>query len=264
MYFSRILTAFALVVGVECQLRITTVYAPFPKSTPRNGLGWAMNQPIQRTQSMTTVYGTKAASIPMPTAAQAPIPELQVTGNTQGPWLAVPDLGQSRAIPGQAVEMVGNPLSIVYRAVLSGQNALRATIIAQAGPGGAGVRYSIDAANLYGYGPFSYYVFERTVPQNGDCYNLGARLDPYLHGDNPKCNMKYPKSCQVGDLSGKHGKLDPVPNSRKQFVDSYSSLISTDAPFIGGRSFAILDNTGVRLACGTFIEAEEIDFQDLS
>jgi len=233
MHFNHILAVLGLVAGVTCQYRTTTI---FKKLSP----------------SLAPV----AAPVAAPMAAAPDVYDSP---------LGFPAVDSRRPPQSRdAMTISNNPTSIVYRAQLSGQYGLQSTVTAQAGPGGVGVRYRIEAKGLFGYGPFSYAIYEKSVPVNGDCYNLGGKLDPYQRGESPKCQFGGPETCQVGDLSGKYGKLDPVPTARKQFVDRFSSLKESDAAFIGGRSVAIVDNTGARLACSNLVEAEDVEYEDLS
>ncbi|KAF7514561.1 hypothetical protein G7054_g15205 [Neopestalotiopsis clavispora] len=46
-----------------------------------------------------------------------------------------------------------------------------------------------------------------TLGQNGNCTATVGHLDPLVRGEDPACNATIPQTCQVGDLSGKYGKV---------------------------------------------------------
>ena len=56
-------------------------------------------------------------------------------------------------------------------------------------------------------GPFGYHIHDQPVPESGDCAATLAHLDPYRRGQAVPCNSTEPQTCEVGDLSGKHGKI---------------------------------------------------------
>lgn len=53
-----------------------------------------------------------------------------------------------------------------------------------------------------------YHIHVNPVAPNGSCSTVGGHLDPYNATDLVKCNMTEQDKCQVGDLSGKHGKAN--------------------------------------------------------
>ena len=85
-----------------------------------------------------------------------------------------------------------------------------------------GVIFSPSSANdgvkvevkLYSFpiegGPFTYHIHDQPVSGNGNCTLTLAHLDPFIRGQNVPCDPNRPQSCEVGDLSGKHGK---IPNN---------------------------------------------------
>ena len=56
-------------------------------------------------------------------------------------------------------------------------------------------------------GPFGYHIHDQPVPKDGNCNATLAHLDPYGRGPTPPCDSAKPETCEVGDLSGKHGKI---------------------------------------------------------
>jgi len=269
----RSITAVALAGLAECQMRTTTRY---------------MNGALQRT---TTIYlksplagptlapqaqdsplqfsPNQAQYPPAPSYPQFPQEPPYVAGSAPpyGPGYSSGSYGgpQSRRPPGpfDAQDILHNPTSIVYQANLRSQTGLKGIVTAQAGPGGVGVMYEVEASGLSGFGPFGYHIYEERVPPNGDCSFIRNRLDPRRRGFLPVCDAIAPEACQVGDLSGKYGRLnDRVPYVRKLFVDRFTSLKAQDASFIGSRSFAVVDLNNIVLACGNFVEAEDMVYDD--
>ena len=56
-----------------------------------------------------------------------------------------------------------------------------------------------------------YHIHDQPVPADGNCTATAAHLDPYLRGEIPPCDNTHPETCQVGDLTGKHGNVTTSP-----------------------------------------------------
>lgn len=98
-----------------------------------------------------------------------------------------------------------------------------------------------------------YHIHEFQVPANGSCEATGGHLDPQNRGESPPCDATQPQTCQVGDLSGKHGDMPTIPGFSAQYIDNYISLNPDDAAFMGNRSIVIHDNNSTRLACANWV-----------
>lgn len=59
-----------------------------------------------------------------------------------------------------------------------------------------------------------YHVHLKPVPVNGTCADTGTHLDSFVRGTEPPCDSSQPQTCEVGDLSGKYGKVDG-PTAKK-------------------------------------------------
>jgi hypothetical protein len=108
--------------------------------------------------------------------------------------------------------------------------------VASSAKGGVSMTVNINGGPLLPGGPFSkfldrlrnfstliplvYHIHEAAVPSNGNCTATGAHLDPQGRGETPACNARSPASCQVGDLSGKHGNCSSIPGCSKKYVCS--------------------------------------------
>ncbi|KAF9315567.1 hypothetical protein BG003_002880 [Podila horticola] len=123
------------------------------------------------------------------------------------------------------------------------------------GPGIPGAQVEIAGAiKVQAVKPtgFEYHIHEKPVGPNNDCMATGGHLDPAKFGDG-HCNPATPDMCQEGDLSGKHGNLEPsvVPLSAIKYVDKYL-LWEGIATTIVGRS-VVVHNNGTRIACGDLL-----------
>jgi hypothetical protein len=100
----------------------------------------------------------------------------------------------------------------------------------------------------------AYHIHVDPVPSDGNCSATLGHLDPYERGDTPACNASEPEICQAGDLSGKHGKMSPLPGSSWQlsYFDMYLSTEPGDDAFFGNRSIVVHSNNKTRLACANF------------
>ncbi|KAB8212945.1 Cu,Zn superoxide dismutase-like protein [Aspergillus novoparasiticus] len=71
-----------------------------------------------------------------------------------------------------------------------------------------GVRVHVLFLGLPKVGQYlTYHIHERPVPDDGNCYGTGAHLDLYKRENKPSCDMSAPQTCEIGDLSGKHGPV---------------------------------------------------------
>ncbi|KJZ73899.1 hypothetical protein HIM_06792 [Hirsutella minnesotensis 3608] len=169
----------------------------------------------------------------------------------------------------QAVQMApkipDNPDGTVYDAELpkqpfftagSLQGNIQGSVRVAAAPNKVGVRYRVHFSNLPKEGgPFLYHIHVKQVPQGGNCTQTEGHLDPTNRGEEPGCDASNPQSCQVGDLSGKYGKIMEDPFVA-EFEDPFTSLKDGDAAFVGGRSFAIHFGNKTRITCANFAKKE--------
>ena len=116
---------------------------------------------------------------------------------------------------GNAFITTDNPAGVTYTAVLpnSDTTGIRGYLSATSNANGTGVLFNV---NFYGFpsaalGPFLYHIHDQPVPADGNCTGTLAHLDPFIRGEMPPCDATQPETCQVGDLSGKHGKIMTSP-----------------------------------------------------
>ncbi|KAL2270100.1 hypothetical protein VTJ83DRAFT_2284 [Remersonia thermophila] len=168
---------------------------------------------------------------------------------------------------GEASVITNNPLGYVYEAVFpeeaffkpaypNGGN-IEGSVTAEADPtgNGTGVRFTLTLSNLPPTdGALLYHIHAKPVPADGNCTATAAHFDPFERGQQPPCDASAPETCEVGDLSGKHGAIPANSTSfTYTFLDLYASTEPTNADgFFGDLSVVIhLANT-TRVTCANF------------
>ncbi|TGZ76734.1 hypothetical protein EX30DRAFT_312119 [Ascodesmis nigricans] len=175
-------------------------------------------------------------------------------------------IGASNAVTGKlgdAAPILDNPAGVSYVAHFT-SGAVTGYIRAEAGANGKGVDFDVKIKSTDGKWetPLSYHLHDAPVT-NGNCTTTLAHLDPYQRGQADPCDATKPETCEVGDLSGKHGKIETVPFA-KQYNDLYASTKSGIGAFFGNRSVVIHanDEKKSRIACANFELVEEDDEDD--
>lgn len=108
-------------------------------------------------------------------------------------------------------------------------------------------------------GPFKLSLYEAPVSGNGKCDGAKNVLDPFQRGDKPGCDKKKPQTCQVGDLTGKHGeipKFQGVISVKQSFQDLYLSFKKEEKSFTGRSSVIVRNAKGNKIACGNIMEVQ--------
>jgi len=164
-------------------------------------------------------------------------------------------------ILGNATVVENNPIGVVYTATLptteffnpsDSRGNVKGSVSAVANDNGTGVTFSVSFSNLpTSGGPFLYHIHSAPVPADGNCTGTLAHLDPYIRGEMPPCNATLPQTCQVGDLSGKHGKIisDPFTAS---YSDDFASTVDGIGAFFGNRSITLHFGNTTRITCANF------------
>ncbi|UNI14938.1 Superoxide dismutase [Purpureocillium takamizusanense] len=157
----------------------------------------------------------------------------------------------------------GNPAGVAYKAVLPNATFfhvddlvgnVKGVVVAETPADGVGVKFTVEFSNLpKSGGPFPYHIHVDPVPSDGNCTKTLAHLDPYIRGEKPPCDAATPEKCQVGDLSGKHGKITADP-FRAEYVDKFSSLKEGEGSFFGNRSFVLHFGNTTRISCASFVK----------
>jgi hypothetical protein len=89
------------------------------------------------------------------------------------------------------------------------------------------------------------------VPDDGNCTDTLGHLDPYIRGETPACDSDLPQTCQVGDLSGKHGMIESDPFTAS-YMDEFASTAEGIGAFFGNRSFVVHFANKTRITCANF------------
>ncbi|KAH9891387.1 superoxide dismutase [Xylariomycetidae sp. FL2044] len=132
---------------------------------------------------------------------------------------------------------------------------VKGSITAKSAADGKGVEFTVNFSNLPKEGgPFPYHLHVDPVPESGNCTSTLAHLDPYIRGEDPVCDAAAPATCQVGDLSGKWGKItsDPFTDT---FVDPYASLVDGIGSYFANRSYVVHFANKTRITCANFVAA---------
>lgn len=113
-------------------------------------------------------------------------------------------------------------------------------------------------------GEYTYHIHEKPVPQNGDCAATGGHYDPYAK-KGAKCTKDTLTDCEVGDLSGKFGKLNFTGDKSKSKDNNKDEVwinyedptikLTKGADGIVGRSIVIHNPAGDRIACGNIVDS---------
>ncbi|KAK4043663.1 superoxide dismutase [Parachaetomium inaequale] len=169
---------------------------------------------------------------------------------------------------GDAAEVSNNPVGVVYKATLP-ENAyfqgaymdggnIEGEVTATAEPDGKGVRFTVKLSNLpRSGGPFPYHLHVAPVPDDGNCTVTLAHLDPYVRGEATPCDKNAPETCQVGDLSGKHGAIPADTDTfEASYVDAYASTLEGLGSFFGNRSIVFHFPNKTRITCASFEKVE--------
>ena len=108
-------------------------------------------------------------------------------------------------------------------------------------------------------GPYHVHVnpiVDNTMGKYSACLATGGHLNPFgvnytLSG---LCNSSNPASCEVGDLSGKHGYLTNLISITTQYADSGITLFDGDTTSIIGRAIVIhFANSTSRWVCADIL-----------
>jgi len=121
----------------------------------------------------------------------------------------------------------------------------------QRGSNSVAVNISINGLNAYNAtGSYAYHIHTNPIASDGNCLSALGHLDPLNATDALVCNPLFAQYCEVGDLSGRHGKLNgSLPVLNISYIDDY--LRFWTQPFtLLGRSVVLHAPNSTRIACG--------------
>ncbi|KAI1430159.1 superoxide dismutase [Xylaria sp. FL1777] len=162
---------------------------------------------------------------------------------------------------GDAVVVTNNPVGKQAVAVFPRQpfftsgslhGNVKGSVKASTGAKGVGVDFEVTFSNLPKEGgPFTYHVHVNPVDASGNCTNTLAHLDPFIRGEDPACNSSSPATCQVGDISGKYGKITSDPYKAK-FHDDFTAMREGPGSYFLNRSIVVHFANKTRITCANF------------
>jgi len=162
---------------------------------------------------------------------------------------------------GNATVVTNNPVGLVYTATLptteffnpaDPRGNVKGSITATSAPDGIGVQFQVSFSNFpTSGGPFLYHIHASPVNSTGSCASTLGHLDPFIRGETPSCDHDLPQTCQVGDLSGKYGKITTDPFTA-EYVDPFASLVPGLGSFFGNRSITLHFANTTRLTCANW------------
>lgn len=162
---------------------------------------------------------------------------------------------------GDAVPVTNNPVGKAAVAKLPEEpfftsgplnGNVKGSIKATSGANGAGVDFEVFFSNLPSEGgPFIYHIHVDPVDAVGNCTNTLAHLDPFIRGEDPPCDSTKPETCQVGDLSGKYGKITSDPFTAK-FHDDFTAMSEGPGSYFLNRSIVVHFANKTRITCANF------------
>ncbi|KAI1344655.1 superoxide dismutase [Xylariaceae sp. FL0016] len=161
---------------------------------------------------------------------------------------------------GDAIAVTDNPVGKTAVATLPSEpfftGGLDGNVVgsvkATSGPNGRGVDFQVTFSNLPKTNEsFTYHLHDAPVPEDGNCTSTLAHLDPFIRGEDPACDSAKPATCQVGDLSGKHGKITSDPFTAT-YHDDFASLKDGIGAYFGNRSFVVHFANKTRISCANF------------
>jgi len=112
----------------------------------------------------------------------------------------------------------------------------------------------VELAGL-GQGQSSYHVHARAIHSDDtpcSAQSVGGHFDPTRQGTACTTNGDWSK-CEVGDLSGRHGKLAGAGSATVTVEVSDEQITLSGANSIVGKSIVIHDATGARVACADIV-----------
>ncbi|KAJ1911479.1 Superoxide dismutase [Tieghemiomyces parasiticus] len=126
--------------------------------------------------------------------------------------------------------------------------------IIKCGSSGSAITVNLQGFQPSDQGPFKYHIHALPVPADGNCTATSGHYNPTNIVANTTCVPSNSlATCEIGDLSGKHGSLNPASSAVPivgNYVDSDVSVSS-----VTGLSVVIHAANGTRVACANIVAA---------
>ncbi|QLL35120.1 hypothetical protein HG536_0H04960 [Torulaspora globosa] len=142
---------------------------------------------------------------------------------------------------GSAPVKTNSPTDVKY--VARFENKIEGSIEFSSPNGSVLVNVNLSGLPASG-GPFPYHIHLLPVPADGNCTGAGGHLNPYNGSEAATASADK----EVGDLSGKHGRITDQ-SFTTSYIEQYISLNETDLAFIGNLSVVVHFSNSSRLAC---------------
>ncbi|KAB8231539.1 putative cytosolic Cu/Zn superoxide dismutase [Aspergillus alliaceus] len=168
---------------------------------------------------------------------------------------AILSLFLSATVAEDAPVIKDNKHDTVYEVVLQDKDnsTVRGSFTTWGAENGVGIAFRVALTGVPKDTFLNYHIHDKPVPEDGNCYATGGHLDPYKRGDQPPCNTTEPQTCQVGDVSGKHGPVwTPDEDFDVTYTDYFLSNVEDTTSFFGNRSIVVHLPDNKRINCGNF------------
>ncbi|KAI9593831.1 superoxide dismutase [Syncephalis fuscata] len=157
------------------------------------------------------------------------------------------------ALPAETAKKPDNVNSVKHSFVAAKKNGFEAFFFITPMAPGAGISIvGTIGGKIPVVGEYAYHVHEKPVPADGNCTATGGHFDPYGK-KGAKCTKQTLNDCELGDLSGKFGKVKFGSTQKNDYkwVTYVDPTITLDKGENGilGRSIVVHNPSGDRIAC---------------
>lgn len=119
-------------------------------------------------------------------------------------------------------------------------------------PGSESIQVNINVqglSNINSTTSFPYHLHTNPISSDGNCSSAFGHLDPLHVTDSVICDPLVPQYCQIGDLSGRNGKLMTNNSMNLTYIDPFLRMWPEDFSLLG-RSVVLHGLNSSRIACG--------------
>lgn len=145
-----------------------------------------------------------------------------------------------------APEVSDSPTNVTYVAMF--EKAILGSVDFSSTNGSVMVDVDISGLPASG-GPFQYHIHQKPVPSDGNCVGTLGHFNPFMG----TMNATEWDMMELGDLSGKHGKINGT-SIMTSYIDPFLSLNKSSESYIGGLSVVVHFLNYTRIACANITE----------